>query len=259
MGRYFPYLPYVAYVASVCAVLPLAAPDVWTGFRLGLANSVLAALSPSEQALSVRTPGGQWAMLLALAWFALAYWQRNVRWWEPLLVVLGGAAALVRAGNGWLDALLLIVPLARHTALAKPPAWMLAGIAAVSLAYAGFLAWSTRPPALPPQAADATSTVAEGRTVFADWRWAAQLQARLPNARVLPAGGLASESGDFWLNYVKILSDYEKWPGELQAMNADVVVLNSASSNSLADQVRSSSDWHVIYDTGDAFVAERST
>jgi len=253
MGRYVPY------VVAVFAVLPLLALEAWTGFRLALADPVQGAISATEQALSVRTPGGQWAMLLTLAWFALAYWRRDARWWELVLVILGGAAALVRAGNAWLDAILLVGPLARQTALARPRSWMLAAVVAVSVAYAAAVVWTTRPPALPPQAASVATGAGNGRTVFADWRWAAQLQASAPNAHVLAAGGLASESADFWLTYVKVVDDYEQWAGELQAMNAGVLVLNSEQSTALADQVRASPDWHVLYDTGDAFVAERVT
>ena len=80
----------------------------------------------------------------------------------------------------------------------------------------------------------------------------------MADRRVLAAGGLASESPDFWLNYVRIVNDYEQWPAELRALNADLLVLDSDNST-LADQVRASSEWRVLYDTGNAFVAERST
>lgn len=250
MGRYVPY------VVALGAVVPLIALDTWTGFRLAFADPVLAVLSPTEQALSVRSPGGQWAMLLALAWFGLAYWGRNVRWWEIACVVLGGAAVLIRAGNAWLDAIALIVPLARQISLTKVSVWLLGSVVAVSLAYAAVLVWTTRPPALPAGAIDATPH--EQETVFADWRWAPLLQQRMPQAHVLAAGGLASESPDFWLNYVRIVNDYEQWPAELRALNADLLVLDSDNST-LADQVRASSEWRVLYDTGNAFVAERST
>ena len=49
-------------------------------------------------------------MALALAWFGLAYWQRRFALWEPVLVVLGGAAALARVGNLWVDAVLMLLP-----------------------------------------------------------------------------------------------------------------------------------------------------
>jgi hypothetical protein len=253
MGRYVPY------VVALAAVVPLIAINTWTGFRLAFADPVLAVLSPTEQALSVRSPGGQWAMLVALAWFALAYWRRNVRWWEIACVVFGGAAVLIRAGNAWLDAIALLVPLARQISLTRVSLWLLGGVAAVSLAYAAVIVSTTRPPALPGQALDVAAAAPGGTTVFADWRWARQLQQRMgDDRRVLAAGGLASESPDFWLNYVRIVNDYEQWPAELRALDADLLVLDSENST-LADQVRASSEWRVLYDTGTAFVAERST
>jgi hypothetical protein len=126
MGRYVPYL------AALCAVLPLIGAEVWTGYRIGLADPVLAVLSPTEQALSVRSPGGQWAMLLTLVWFALAYWRRSVRWWEIALVAVGGAAALVRVGNAWVDAVALVIPLGRQVSILHVRAWLLGSAAAAS-------------------------------------------------------------------------------------------------------------------------------
>ena len=253
MGRYVPY------VVALFAVVPLIVGDIWSGFRLAFADPVLAVLSPTEQALSVRSPVGQWAMLLALAWFVLAYWRRNVRWWEIALVVLGGAAALIRTGNAWLDAFALVVPLARQISVARPPSWIFGPVVAVSLVYAALTAWTMRPPSLPGQALEVAATTPGDTTVFVDWRWASQLQQRMGDRRVLASGGLASESPDFWLNYVRIVNVYEQWPAELRAMDANVLVLNSESSRLLADQVRASSEWKVLYDTGNVFVAERST
>src|SRR5579859_2812846 len=86
----------VAMAVALCAVLPLIAPEVWGGFRLGTADPILSALSVFEQPLSVRTPGGPWAVGVALAWFALAYWRRKFALWEAALVLIGGAAALAR-------------------------------------------------------------------------------------------------------------------------------------------------------------------
>src|ERR1051325_1489660 len=110
-------------VVAACAMLPLLASGVWSGFRLALADPTRGAVAASEQPLSVRSAGGEWAMLLALVWLGLAYWRRDARWWEMALVVLGGAAALVRTGNAWVDALALVVPLARQLALVRPRAW----------------------------------------------------------------------------------------------------------------------------------------
>jgi hypothetical protein len=248
-----------AWVAAVCAVLPLIGAEVWSGFRLALPDPVLGAIAPGEQPLSVRSVGGVWAMLLALVWFGLAYWRRDLRWWEVSLVILGTAAALIRTGNAWLEALALIAPLARQSGLLAPPRWILASAAAISLVVAGVSVYVTRPPALPgPALAAAAAANPSGGTVFADWRWAPQLQRELANQKVLAAGGLASESPEFWLNYVRIVEDYEQWPSELQAMQVNLLVLNSQDP-ALADQVRASPDWQVLYDTDNAFVAQRTT
>src|SRR6266851_3757328 len=63
-------------VTAMTAVLPLFAPEIWSGFRIAQSEAVLSVIAAAEQPLSVRSPGGLWAMLLALAWFALAYWHR---------------------------------------------------------------------------------------------------------------------------------------------------------------------------------------
>src|SRR5438132_67354 len=99
------------YAVALSLVLPLFAIEVWSGFRLANADNALAAIAPTEQPLSARSPGGQWAIGLALAWLALAYRRRHFHWWEGALVVLGATAALPRTGNGWLDGLMLVVPL----------------------------------------------------------------------------------------------------------------------------------------------------
>ena len=121
MGRLWGKSP-SAYVAAICLVLPLVAAEVWTGFWLATSDPTLSAIATSEQTLSVRSPGGEWAMLLALVWFALAYWRRDVRIWEIALIVIGGTAALVRTGNEWFDALALILPIGRQISLARPQA-----------------------------------------------------------------------------------------------------------------------------------------
>src|SRR3981081_1654628 len=71
---------------ALAAVLPLLAPEVWTGFRLAFSDPFLSVIAQTEQPLSVRSPGGVWAMALAVGWFGLAYWQRGLRcgnqsWW----------------------------------------------------------------------------------------------------------------------------------------------------------------------------------
>src|SRR5882762_7989643 len=81
-----------ASVLAVMAVLPLLVPELWVGFRVGLFDTALAVIASTEQPLSVRSPGGPWAIALALAWFGLAYWRRTFAWWEVALVVIGGVA-----------------------------------------------------------------------------------------------------------------------------------------------------------------------
>ena len=100
-----------AYVVAALATSPLLVPEVWGGFRLGLSDVARGVIAATEQPLSARSPGGVWAMALALAWFALAYWHRRVTLWEAGLVLIGGAAALARLGNAWLYAIALVVPL----------------------------------------------------------------------------------------------------------------------------------------------------
>src|SRR5437899_9489216 len=85
-----------ASVLAVLAVLPLLVPELWVGFRVGLFDSALAVIAPTEQPLSVRSPGGAWAIGLALVWFGLAYWRRTFAWWEAALVAIGGVVALAR-------------------------------------------------------------------------------------------------------------------------------------------------------------------
>jgi hypothetical protein len=243
------------YLASAALVLPLFALALWSGFRIGLSDSVLAAIAASEQPLSVRTPGSMWTLALALVWFALAYRRRDAPLWQAALVVLGGLVVLLRAGNAWLDGLALIVPLgAQLSALRLRPVFLYAA-AVVGFVVAGQTLWSTRPPVLPQAAIQAAQSSAEGGTVFADWRWATELQQHVDD-RVWAAGGVGSESTDFWLDYVRITQDHERWSTELRDMDANLVVL-SDDQVTLEQQVRASSQWHVLYDAGNAFVAER--
>lgn len=247
------------YLAAVGLVLPLVAAEVWTGFRLALSDTVLGTIALIEQPLSVRSPGGQWAVGLALAWFALAYWQRRVRWWEAALVVLGATAALLRAGNAWLDALALIAPLGAQLATLRLRPLLPLVAATAGLLVAGGTVWSTRPPALPRAVVEAAQSAEGSGNVFADWRWAGQLQSQLGSRRnVLGAGGLGSESAAFWLDYLRITQDYEQWPAELRNLNANVLVLNTEAAD-LISQIRGSSDWRVVYDADNALVAERAT
>jgi hypothetical protein len=248
-----------AYIVAILAGLPLLAPEVWSGFRLAQSDVVLSVIAPTEQPLSVRSPGGVWAMLLALAWFGLAYRYRRVAVWEAALVVIGGAAVLARLGNAWLYAAAMVPPLARQLAIARPGLRAEVGAGIVSLTVAAATLAITRPPdlALGARAAAAASPPKQG-AVLADWRWAGQLQHDLgAGSHVLAAGGLGSESSDFWLDYVRLIQGHERWPEELQQLNVDLLVLNS-EQRPIANLVRTSTDWHVVYDADNALVAERA-
>jgi hypothetical protein len=129
--------------------------------------------------------------------------------------------------------------------------------ALVGVVVAAGTLWFTRPPTLPQAAIDAAQSAAGTHTVFAEYRWASELQQRLPGRRVLAAGGLASESEQFWLDYVRIVEDHEQWPTELRELDADLLVLNTEQPE-LADQIRASGDWRVLYDSGTVLVAQRS-
>jgi hypothetical protein len=277
-----------ASTAAVCAVAPLVGAEVWSGFRFGLADPVLGTIAASEQALSVRSPTGLWAMGVALLWFVLAYRGRTATWWEGALVLLGATAVVVRVGNAWLMAIAIVMPLARQLAYAQPRASRLAAGAAVAVGVSVFTVVTTRPPGLPATASQAAVAAARqmvgavsatsqaagavtvgaasgapsgGATVFADWRWAAGLSSQLAGTRsVLPAGGIASESKAFWLDYARIAQGYDRWAELLQGMHVDLLVLDAdGQMRRTADLVRTSSDWRVLYDADGALVAERAT
>jgi hypothetical protein len=247
----------MAYAAAIALVAPLFAVALWTGFRVARADDLLAVIAPSEQPLTVRSPGGEWTMFLALAWFVLAYLRREATWWETVLVIVGGVTALLRTGNTWVDGVLLIVPLGRQLAGFRLKPMLLGAAAAVGLVVAAVTLYVSRPPALAADAIQAARGSGTQASVFADWRWAPEVQRGLGGDwRVLAAGGLASETPDFWLDYVRIVQDYEAWPSELQRLNVDLLVLDTGQSP-LVDQVRASSDWRVVYDSGNALVARR--
>jgi hypothetical protein len=247
------------YVLAVVAVLPLLAPEVWYGVRLGLFDTVQGVIAGTEQPLSVRSPGGVWAMILALSWFSLAYWHRNVRLWEAGLVVAGGAAALMRTGNLWVDAVLMVPPIGRQLALLNLRPLQMAGLAALSVAVAVGILVQTRPIELSVRGRQAALATTTRGSVLADWRWAPDLQRRVASARnVLAGGGLASESPDFWLDYLRIAFGHERWADLLKGRDVGLVVLDSVDQQrAAADLVRASTDWHVIFDADGALVAER--
>jgi hypothetical protein len=250
-----------AFGVATTAVLPLLAPEVWSGFRLAMTDPVLSALSAFEQPLSVRSPAGIWAVGLALAWFALAYIRRDFHAWEAALVLIGGAAALARVGNLWLDAATLVLPLARQVACLRLRSSILGAVATVCLASAGLTLVQTRPPELPPAVVAAVRQAPTQGNVLASWRWAGELQGRLGSDRsVLASGGPGSEATQFWLDYLRIGQGHAHWADLLQRLDVDTLVLESdGHQHQVAELVRASSDWHVTYDVGDALVAERAS
>jgi hypothetical protein len=251
-----------AYVVAAVVLLPLLVPEVWSGFRLAQSDTVLSVIAPTEQPLSVRNPAGVWAAAVALAWFGLAYWQRRVTLWEAALVLIGGVSILARLGNAWLYAAAMLPPLGHRIALARPRTQIVGAVAALGMAVTLAMVASTRPPELAAgaraAAASASTQHAQG-AVLADWRWAADLQRNVVGSRhtVLAAGGLASESPDFWLDYVRILQGHERWAEALQRMNVDLLVVDT-HQHQLADLVRTSNQWRVVYDADEALVAERA-
>jgi hypothetical protein len=200
-------------------------------------------------------------MGLALAWLSLAYWQRSFGLWEPALMLLGGAAALARVGNLWLDAALIVLPLARRLSAARLPLAVQAGAAALSVVVAIWLAAGLRPPELPLAAHQAAAASTRRGSVMADWRWAADLQQRLGSQRhVFASGGLASESSDAWLDYLRVMQGHERWDDALRTQGVDLVVLSASDQQAQAAAVvRTSPDWRVLYDAAGALVAERAT
>jgi hypothetical protein len=156
------------WLLAALVVLPLLAPGVWYGFSLGLPSEVLGAVSPMEQPLSVRSLPGAWAVGVALLWFALAYRSQRAAWWEPMLVLAGSAAALLRAGNTWLDALALLAPLAMRFSDVHVTRPMLATLSVGCLATTLGVAVVTRPPSLPAGAIAAVGGGPRGCSVISN-------------------------------------------------------------------------------------------
>jgi hypothetical protein len=245
------------YLAAMALALPLFAIEIWSGFRIAQSDSVLSVIAPTEQPLSVRSPDGVWAMLLAFVWFALAYWRRRMTGWEAALVVLGGGAVLARLGNAWIYGLAMIVPLARQLSILRSRTALLAVAAFGGIAISAYTMWVARPPALPSGAESAAASATSG-SVFADWRWAPRLQNG--NAKkVFAGGGLASESTDFWVDYVRVTQGHERWAEVLERLDVGVVVLETSAARPAADLVRGSSDWRVTYDADGVLVATRAS
>ncbi len=246
-------------IAAFAAVLPLVASGVWTGYRVAQTDPVLSVIAPSEQPLSVRSPVGLWAMALAVGWFAIVYWKRRLAWWEVALVVVGGAVALARVGNAWVFALAIALPLARQLALIRPQLLVAAAVATAGLAASAYIVVTMRPPALPSAAEAAAISTAQGGNVLADWRWAPGLQRKVEsNSQVLASAGLASEPNDFWVDYVRIAQGHERWAEALDRLGVSEVVLDTSQDAPAATLIRTSPQWHVVYDADGALVAARA-
>ena len=102
--------------------------------------------------------------------------------------------------------------------------------------------------------------MASSGTVFADWQWAPGLQRAAGKDRsVLAGAGLASETNEFWVDYLRVTQGHERWSEALTRMNVQLLVLDVSASHPAADLVRASADWRVTYDADGALVAERTT
>src|SRR2546421_72455 len=91
--------------------------------------------------------------------------------------------------------------------------------------------WSIRDPLggvgllpLPPETV-AAALQSNGSAVFADWRWAPTLQAALPAQQVLGSKGIAGESDDYWMDYLRVVQGHERWDTILRDMNARVLLV----------------------------------
>jgi hypothetical protein len=238
---------------AACAVAPLVAACAWYGFRLGTADQVLAVLSPTEEPLTLRTLPGVWLWCLVLAWFACAYRWRSYAWWEPVLVVAGAVTGLLRMGNAWLAALLLLAPLARQVGLVHLAAS--SALALVAVALSGALLLTARPPELPAAARRAASEL-PARRVLSDWRWAGSLQAQ---GQPYATGGLTSEPVEFWIDYLRLSQGHAHWQAVLDRLDVDVLVLDAADQQAQAAALLRTSDaWRVVFDSPAVLVAARA-
>jgi hypothetical protein len=241
------------------AVSPLVAPCVWHGFSLGMSNGVLGALSVMEQPLTVRSVPGVWAIVLAVAWFGLAYRAQRVARWEAVLVALGFAVALARVGNTWLDALALVLPLAARLRLlrVKLPIQLALCVSLVPLTLAALVAGR---PATLPAAAQAAAQAARGDgQILTDWHWAPELQRSFGSTRmVVGAAGLRTTPIEIWHDYLMVTQAHHQWDAILSARGVDTVVLDRASTPAAADVILASPQWRVEFDAEGALVATRS-
>jgi hypothetical protein len=237
----------------------LVAP-VWEGFRVAWQpHPTLRYFDPLEQALTIRTLPGAWALLLAVTWFAAVHRRRAVHWWEVLLVGAGLGIALVRLGNVWLAALLLAAPLASQATHASLRVKALVLLVVTSVLLSLGIAVAGRPAPLPPAAAEALrATGASGGSVFADRAWASDLQHALPQWTVLGAGDAWSQDPSYWEDYFNVSLGWHRWDALLDARRADTLVVEPARDQAdLAWEVRRSTHWHVLLDAPNLLVAER--
>jgi hypothetical protein len=76
---------------------------------------------------------------------------------------------------------------------------------------------------------------------------------------VLASGGPASESTEFWLDYLRVAQGHERWAEILRTYDIGVVVLDAHDRERLAAElIRRSNEWRVISDDGQVLVAERA-
>lgn len=244
----------LAYVVALAVALPLFVSALQAGLRLARFDPVLGAIDPMDAPLSTRSPPGVYALAVTLVWFGLAYRSRDVPVWHAALVGLAGLAVLLRVGNGWLDGLALVVPFGYQLCGVGRPWLAASGI--VGAAAAGGLLIMAQPPPLPSQAVEAARAVDVHGPVMTDWRWAPVLQKQLgSSASVLAAHGTASEPTQFWVDYERASFGHERWAQILRTNGVRLVVLNETNQHALAELVRGSADWQVLYDGDNALVA----
>ena len=56
---------------------------------------------------------------------------------------------------------------------------------------------------------------------------------------------------------MRIVQGHERWAEELQGLDVDLLVIDS-EARPIAELVRGSADWRVVYDADHAIVAERT-
>lgn len=245
---------------ALLAVAPMVLPLWWTGFRLSWQpHPTLGALLETERPLTVRPFEGAWAVLVAAAWFGLAYRDRRLAWWEGVLFLGGAVLALVRLGNVWLFAAALVPLFARRLALARVPPLPAAAVAAALLAASGWALLSTRPPPLPSSAVSAARSAGASRSVLAALAWATPLQQALGHEPVLGAGDPWQSPPDYWPDFQKVSLGHVSWMALLDRYGVDVVVLDAAGTQRrAAELMRKQPGWQVISDADGALVARRA-